>query len=206
MKSFTELEKNNGRFTYDQVSSQYGIPINRTKYLPGRIYSLTVKSPLADLREEYIPEVNNGKNYYDLNPIGLSFFTENFKEISIFLDFKVIPPTILSKILEAYYFFSVKNGLSSFYKNGNLIPLNERQLLDQRLYFITPSILSELCRASNFNYAINKYNNDQIIEARLIDWDNLGMLIQPKLSVKGLFPETINLVKVFEDFIDSSFK
>jgi hypothetical protein len=45
---------------------------------------------------------------------------------------------------------------------------------------------------------------DQVLEARLIDWDNFGMLVNPTLSVDGLYPDPINLAKVFEDFLTNT--
>lgn len=204
MKSFAELEKNNGRFSYEELASELGIAQTRGQYLPGRIYSLNIQSPAANLDEETVNLLTNGKGYYDLNPIGLSLFTDNFKEITVFLNFRVIPPNILSKILEGYYYFAGKNGLANLFKDGKLIDIKERSLMDQRFYFIPPSIIVQLLGLASLNYAINKYNNDQIISARLIDWDQLGMLVNPKVSARGIFPEPANIARVYEDFVQNS--
>lgn len=203
MKSFADLEKNNGRFSLTEVAMD-GIPQNRGQYLPGRIYSLQIQSPVANLNEDAVMELNNGRAYYDLNPIGLNLFTENFKEVSVFINFKVIPPNILSKLLEGYYYFASKNGMTNLYREGKLIDLKERSLLDQRFYMVPPSLLVQIMGLASLNYAINKYNNDQIIGARLIDWDKFGMLVNPKVSTIGLYPEPINIASVYEDFVQNS--
>jgi hypothetical protein len=82
--------------------------------------------------------------------------------------------------------------------------LDERQIIDQRFYMITPSLLSEIAGADNLYYAINKYSMDDIVSARLIDWDRFGMLINPRLSDRGLLPSPINLATVYEDFLTNS--
>lgn len=206
MKSFADLEKNNGRVSFDELFAdpKIGISQNRGQYLPGRIYSLQIRSPAANLNEEKVMELNNGRKYYDLNPVGLSLFTENFKEVSVFINFKVIPPNILAKLLEGYYYFASKNGMANLYREGKLIDIKERTLLDQRFYFTPASILVQLVGLASLNYAINKYNNDQIIEAKMIDWDKFGMLVNPKASISGLHPQPINIDSVYEDFIKNS--
>ena len=121
------------------------------------------------------------------------------------LNLKVIPPIAISKILEAYWKFSQLNGLNNlFNKNGNLLSINERRLIDQRFYLITPSILSSILGVNNLNYAINNYNMDLILEAKMIDWDQFGMMINPIATNKGLFPNPINLTKVYEDFLTNT--
>ena len=69
---------------------------------------------------------------------------------------------------------------------------------------ITPSLISELSGADNLYYAINKYSMDDISSARLIDWNQFGMLVNPRLSDRGLLPSPINLAKVYEDFLTNS--
>lgn len=203
MKSFADLEKNNGRFSFSEIAAN-GIPQTRGQYLPGRIYSLKIQSPVANLNEEAVMTLNNGRRYYDLNPVGLSLFTENFKEISVFINFKVIPSNILNKILEGYYYFASKNGMANLFREGKLIDIKERSLLDQRFYLVPPALLTQIMGLASLNYAINKYNNDQIIEARLIDWDQFGMLVNPRISTLGLYPEPINIASVYEDFVENS--
>jgi hypothetical protein len=116
-----------------------------------------------------------------------------------------MPPQASAKILEAYYQFSLQNGYSNlFSKEGELEPLAKRQLLDQKFYFITVSILSGLVGIDNLYQAVNKYNIDDIASAKLIDWDNFGQLINPRISGYGVFPEPVNMQKIFEDFLIKS--
>ena len=39
---------------------------------------------------------------------------------------------------------------------------------------------------------------DVVAEARLIDWDNFGMLVRPRFSQVGFFPEELNMQGIFE--------
>jgi hypothetical protein len=45
---------------------------------------------------------------------------------------------------------------------------------------------------------------DQVLEAKLIDWDRFGMLVNPTLTVDGLYPDPIDLTKVYEDFLTNT--
>ena len=45
---------------------------------------------------------------------------------------------------------------------------------------------------------------DDILSARLIDWDRFGMLVNPVLSERGLLPENVGLARVYEDFLTNS--
>ena len=204
MKKFEEINKNNGQYSFEQVSREFGILQNRNQIRPGRFYSLKTVSPVPNLTESVVQSLSFGKDYYDLSPVGLLLFHEKWSDVPIILNLRVIPPTVCAKLLEAYYYISSQNGLDTLFKEGKLISLEERQLIDKKFYLITTTILSQLIGLNNLNYAINKYNVDDIAEARLIDWDNFGMLVQPKQSVIGIFPDPLNLVRVFEKFISNS--
>jgi len=204
VKTFKDIKKNDGRLTFEQVAEK-GTNTNRSSLLPGRFYQFTIVPPAVDMNAEFISAYTRGKNYIDLNPIGLVFFHENWQEKIIMLDLRVVPPPILEKILHIYWNFSLKHGLSNLFDTtGKLRPLAERQVIDQKFYMITPSLLSELSGADNLYYAINKYSMDDISSARLIDWNRFGMLVNPRLSDRGLLPSPINLAKVYEDFLTNS--
>lgn len=205
MKRFDEITKNNGSRTLLEVAQEFGIPQNRAQFIPGRIYSLKIVSQVPEITPEIVPLLSEGKPYFDLNPVGLVLFHENWKETAIIVNLKVLPPAVNVKLLESYYRFASINGLTQvFDKEGNLLPLDSRRLLDLRFYMVPPTLLSTISGLSNINYAINKYNIDQIAESRIIDWDQFGMLVNPKLTTFGLFPDPINLEAVFEDFIQNS--
>jgi len=205
VKNFNEIIKNNGQLDLLQVAERYGISQNRTQFLPGRFYSLKVIAQETRITPETVPYLADGKHYYDLNPVGLVLFHENWKETAIIFNLRSVPPQICAKILEAYYEFAKINGLTQvFDQSGEITPLDQRRLLDLRFYMVPPKLLSSISGLSNINYSINKYNIDHIADAKLIDWDNFGMLVNPRLSIKGLFPAPINLEKVFEDFIQNS--
>ena len=198
MKTFDTLTKNDGQYTLPQVADSFGIVQTRAQFIPGRFYSLKVISTTPNLNENAIPLLNDGKPYLDLNPCGLALVHENWRERALLLNLRVIPSSILPKILEAYYRFALQNGLANLFADGKLIPLEERRLIDQRFYTVTPSQMG-----LNLNFAINKYNMDAVAEARLIDWDNFGMLIRPRFSQVGIFPEGLNMEGIFETILEN---
>jgi len=205
VKTFESLEKNNGQSSFEQVAENMGIPVNRSNLLPGRFYYFNILPPTVDVNEESIRLYTRGKRYLSTNPVGLVFFHENWKETTIMLDLRVIPQAIVEKMLNIYWKFSLQNGLSNLFdKEGELLPLEERQIIDQRFYMMTPSLMATLTGADNLYYAINKYSMDDIVSARLIDWNRFGMLVNPRLSERGLLPSPINLAAVYEDFLANS--
>jgi hypothetical protein len=202
--NFKDISKNNGSLPLNVVAQQFGILQNRGQVIPGRFYSLKTFVQTPDITAEFV-QLHNKRNYIDLNPVGLLLFHDNWKETALVLNLKVMPPRASAKILEAYWKFSNLNGLGNlFNKDGQLLPLEERRLIDNRFYLITPTALSTILGVNNLNYAINKYNMDQVLEARLIDWDNFGMLVNPALTIDGLYPDPINLAKVYEDFLTNT--
>lgn len=204
MKDFNSIPKNNSTLPLNVVARDLGIVQRRNEVIPGRFYSFRTQALVPNLNEEIVYEMT-GKNYLDLNPIGLLLFHDRWKETALVLNLKVMPPRASAKVLEAYWKFSQLNGLNNLFdKDGNLRPLEERRLIDQRFYLITPSALSTILGVNNLNYAINNYNMDQVLEARLIDWDNFGMLVNPTLTTDGMFPDPINLAKVYEDFLTNT--
>lgn len=207
MKRFEEIPKNGGALTLEQAVESVGIRVGIGELLPGRFYSLSILPPATNLTLETVQTLTKGKSYLDLNPTGLMFFHPSWIETRtvLLLNLKVIPPRISAKILEAYYAASSQAGMQALYDGeGTLRPLNERRTLDLPFYLITPSQLSQIIGADNLNYAINKYRIEEIADARLIDWDQFGMLVNPKISTRGIFPDPINMEKVFTDFIENS--
>lgn len=207
MQTFESLPKNNGQKSLYSVADTVGIVQNRSQFIPGRFYSLKISTSVPEITEDLVPLLNDKKRYLDLNPCGLCLYHENWQSSALVLDLKVIPNRISQKFLESFYEFSKINGLQDLFdKEGKLIPLEQRRLLDKRFYMIPPTILSQLVGAVNLNYAINKYSIDQIIEARLIDWDQYGMLVNPAVEYRGLYPQPANITRIYEDFIANSFE
>ena len=201
---FNKLIKNNGALPLNAVVEQYGITQNRAQVIPGRFYSFKIVADVPAITESYVYQ-KTGKSYLDLNPTGLLLFHDNWKEVALFLNIKIMPPDAQVKVMEAYWNFSKLNGLSNFFdKDGKLKDLTERQLIDQRFYLITPTALSTILGVNNLNYAINNYNMDKVADAKLIDWDNFGMLVNPQISTHGLYPNPINLGRVYEEFLTNT--
>lgn len=204
MKTFDKIEKNDGRYSLYDVSFQVGIRQEKPQVIPGRFYSFKTVSPVPVLTENSVPELTRGRRYYDLMPTGLLLYHDNWQQTLLMLNLKVMPAQIAAKLLEAYYALSSQNGLGDLFRDGKLLPIEQRRLLDKRFYLFPPSLLAQLIGASNLDYAINKYKIEDVVEARLIDFDQFGLLVRPKFSTLGLFPETLNMELVFEEFIEKS--
>ena len=204
MKEFNLIPKNDGALPLNRVAESVGISQTRGQVIPGRFYYFKTMLPVPSITEEFVNGYTK-KGYLDLNPVGLLLFHENWKETALVLNLKIMPPRANVKLLETFWNFAKLNGLANLFdKDGELLPLDQRRLIDQRFYLITPTALSTVLGVNNLNYAINKYNMDQVLEAKLIDWDNFGMLVNPSLTVDGLYPDPINLVKVYEDFLTNT--
>lgn len=209
MIKFEDLITNRSERSFTEISNLYGLSIPRNQIIPGYFYSFKI-IPDFNLNENLIPKyheewLNNpttfitDKQYYDLNPIGLLFFNDNFDKIAIILNLKILPPLYRIKLLATYYFLT-KKFIHSLYKDSKLIPYNERGNLNIPFYSITQSILKEVSEI-NFNYAINKYRMEIIQEVKLIDWDNFGELPLAKIDDSNiLFANTYNLLDIFNIF------
>lgn len=200
MKTFDEIEKNNGQLSLLQVAEEHGTPQPRNAILPGRFYALKIISPTPSLGESQVKIISEGKPYYDVMPVGLSLYYENWNStgVVLMLNLRVMPTSASSFLLESYYRkFASIFGLQNLFKEGELIPLEERNKpgANQAFYF-TPAFFNGL--GKDLNFVINKYKIDQIAEAKLIDWDKFGWMVKPKFSGTGLFPENLNIVEVFE--------
>lgn len=204
MKTFNQIEKNDGKYTLYDASSQFGIKQSRQQVVPGRFYSFKMISPVPVLNEEAVAGLTRGRRYYDMMPTGLLLYHDNWQQTMLMLNLKVIPAKIAAKLLEAYYELATRNDLPTLYEDGQLRPIEQRRLLDKRFYLFPPSLLAQAIGATNLDYAINKYSIEDVFEARLIDFDQFGLLVRPKFSTLGLFPETLNMELVFEEFIEKS--
>jgi len=221
LKRFEDIPKNYGKLSFSEVANEYGVDVNVGSFTPGRFYSLKIEPTSPDLNEGIVLELNNGRPYYDVNPTGLVLYHERWQETTLILNLRVIPPRIADGLLHGYYNFASKNGLENLYNNKiekptnenklkvarryqEIKPLNERLMINQRFYMVTASALADMLRIHTLDYAINKYNTDSIREAKLIDWDNFGMLVNPRISPKGFFPTPFNIMRVYEEFIEKS--
>jgi hypothetical protein len=201
---FNKLSKNNGRLPLVNAAEEVGLIQTRAQVIPGRFYKLTARVDVPQITSEWVYQ-KTGKNWIDLDPVGLLLFHDNWKEVALVLNLKVIPPQVQAKVLEAYWNFSKLNGLANLFNQDNqLRPLEERRLIDQRFYLITPTALSTILGVNNLNYAISTYRMDQVISARLIDWDNFGSLVNPAISDYGFYPKPANLAQIYENFLTNT--
>jgi hypothetical protein len=197
-------ETNNLKFDLVQVGEIKGTQITKNQYVPGRIYYLNVSVPKTDLNQEEVQFLSNGKDYYDIKPVGLCLYHENWKEFSIFINFKVIPPLILNNLINSYFNIIKQYGYPSLLdKENKLIDLEKRSNLDLPFYFITSKQLSDLV-GIKLSYSINKYKVENIITANLIDWDKIGFLINSRVTFDGILPFPPNIEKIYNTFVEET--
>ena len=91
MIDFKDIPKNNGTLPLNIVAKEHGILQNRGQVIPGRFYSFKTMVQVPAITEEFVYQ-HNKRNYLDLNPVGLLLFHENWKETSLILNLKVMPP------------------------------------------------------------------------------------------------------------------
>lgn len=219
MAKLSEIITNRAERTFSQSFVQFGSLISKAQIRPGYYYTFNVTIP--NLNENWIPDNKQiweenptyfitEKNYYDLTPTGLLLYHENWKEVALIVNLKVMPPILRSKVINAHHFLIEKyiERLEKRDEKGkiSLIPFNERESLNAPFYGVTPSLLRTVSNI-DVSYAINKYRISDITNARLLDWDKIGELPLAKVESTGLIfsPGTQNLAEVFEIFENNQY-
>jgi hypothetical protein len=207
--SFEDIITNKRERTYSQVFFEFGESIPPTNILPGHFYSL-VNTPQVNINESTIPtsfgewsktptQYVTEKQYFDVNPVGLALYHENWRQRTLIINLKIIPPVFRAKLLAAYYFISEK-FISNLYQNDKLIPFNERGTLNLPFYGISQAVLQQVS-GLNLNYAINKYRVEDLNTIRFLDWDKFGELPFANIEDRGLiFARGFDLSDIFEVF------
>jgi hypothetical protein len=205
-----EIATNRGDRNISQVFEEYGDPISRLNILPGHYYSFEIPIPnfnpnwvpnsIDEYRENpaaYITE----RQYYNLSPVGLSFYHERWKENCLLLDLKVIPPQYRSKIIITHLNLIEKNLQEIGMFDEEMVPFSERGKLNLALYNITPSIL-EQATGLKLKYAISGIKLDKVSKASLLDWNNIGELPLANIDDRGLAiaNRMMDITGLFEQF------
>lgn len=199
-----------------QSFEQYGVDSNRNELLPGHYYSLD--APIEGFDKKWIP--NNidefkenpeayitDKPFVDLNPIGLIFYHNHWKENALMLNLKIIPPQFRAALVMTHINI-IKDSLDRIGaleedENGNskLISLNERKMLNLPMYRITPSILEQVS-GIKIGYAMSGYSLDRVTRAKLLDWDKIGELPLANIETRGLqfAPSIFEISDIFNKF------
>jgi hypothetical protein len=194
----------------------YGIDTNRNELLPGHYYSLD--APIENFNNRWIPDnidefkespddFITDKQFVDLNPIGLIFHHDHWKENALMLNLKVIPPQFRAALIMTHINI-IKDSLDRIGaleedENGNskLISLNERKKLNLPMYRITPSILEQVS-GIKIGYAMSGYSLDRVTKAKLLDWDKIGELPLANIETRGLqfAPSIFEVSDIFNKF------
>jgi hypothetical protein len=212
MINLEEIVTNKGVRNISQVFREYGESVSRASILPGHYYSFDLPIPSfnTDWGPNSIDEYRKNpdmyitdRQYYNLNPTGLTFFHEKWKENALVLDIKIIPPAFRSKIIMTHLNLIEKNldAIGALAENEYTVPFNERGRMNLALYGITPTIL-EQATGLNLKYAISAVKLDRVSRAVLLDWTNIGELPLAGIDDTGLAiaKSMLDITGLFEQF------
>lgn len=209
MAKFEDIITNRKERNFTQLAYTKAERVNQTQIRPGHFYSFKIV-PSFNLNESMIPRTYDDwfenpqqyiteKQYYDLNPTGLFLYHDNWRELALVLNLKVIPPIQRAKLLAGYYFVAEKY-ISRLYKEDKLIPFKDRESLNLPLYAITPSVLQQIT-GLDLNYSINKYKVEELREIRFLDWNLFGELPYANIDESGImYASNYTLADIFELF------
>jgi hypothetical protein len=191
-----DISTNKAERNYKQSFDLYGKSISRANLLPGHYYSFNLNIPnfnqgwIPSSREEWLNSPDSyitDKEYYDLNPVGPIFYHNNWKNVAIILNFKVIHPKYRPAIMNAHLNLIEQslNSLNVFDQSSDIIGFEERAKLNLPMYRVTPDMLQELT-GFKLNWAMSGYKLDKISSVKLMDWDKIGELPFSNIDSTGL--------------------
>lgn len=212
MIKLEDIVTNNRERNFSQSIEEYGVMVGRNDILPGHYYSFDV--PIPNFNENWIPRSKDeweenpsayitNRNYYDMNPVGLVFFHDNWKNVALMLNLKVIDPRRRSNIIMTHLNM-IEDNLDRLYvfdKDEETIPFKDRRGMNLPLFRIAPSHL-ETRTGMKLGYAISGYKLDKISRARLLDWDHIGELPMANIDQRGLAmsPGAYDITSLFTAF------
>lgn len=212
MIKLEDIVTNKAERNYSQSFNEFGQDISRNDILPGHYYYLEV--PIPNFNPNWIPASEDdwkenpeayitNREYYDMSPVGPVFYHDNWKNVALVLNLKVIPPKYRPIILQAHLTLIEKSleRINWFDKNIPTIELKARRALNLPLYRVTPKMLQDLT-GLKLGWAISGYNLDKVSRAKIMDWDNIGEIPYANIEVKGLAlsPSMIDHSRLFDKF------
>lgn len=207
-----DIVTNNRERNFSQSIEKYGVMVGRNDILPGHYYSFEV--PIPNFNENWIPRSKDewtenpsayitDRNYYDMNPVGPIFFHDNWMNVALILNLKVIDPRRRVNIIMTHLNMIEEdlNRLHVFDKDSDIIPFKDRKGMNIPLFKITPSHL-EIRTGMKLGYAISGYKLNNISRANLLDWDKIGELPMANIDQRGLAmsPGTLDITSLFTSF------
>ena len=212
MIRLNDIVTNPGARTLSQSFDEYGESISRSDVIPGHYYSFSI--PIPNFNENWIPNSISeyaenpsayitSRQYYNLNPIGLSFYHEKWKDTCLILDLKVVPPVYRSKIVMTHLNLVEKSltDIGAFEDPLNMVPFKDRGQLNTSLFRITPSIL-EQATGLKLKHAITGVKLSRVSKALILDWNNVGEIPTAGIDTRGISiaKGLYDISRVFQQF------
>lgn len=211
-----DISTNRFERNFNQIIEESGIRIPRNEIFPGNYYSFEIESTnfnpdrIPNTKEEYDYMVEKGyptvnRQYVDLNPFGPVFYHENWNNVVLQLNLKVLPPKLRSAVVMSHVNITESDldRINAFNDDETMKPY-EMFKEGLRICAVKPSILESLLGEIKLGYAINAYKKERINNPRLLEWDKIGEIPQASIDSRGVFVSRnlINIGGLFEQFLD----
>jgi hypothetical protein len=212
MKKLEDIVTNNRERNFSQSFAEYGVDTTRNDVMPGHYYALQI--PYTNLNSSHIPNSEEefkenpnmyvtNRNHFDMNPIGLVFAHEKYKETALILNLKVIPPSYRAAIIMTHINIIEENldRLGLWDDDADLASIRDRKMMNLPMFGITPKIIEQRT-GFKIGYAISGYKLNKITSAKLLDWDNIGELPMASIDTAGLIMTSgaFDITTVFNTF------
>ena len=204
---------NRGERNFSQIIDELGSLISRDQIFPGSYYSFDI--PIPNFNSSWVPNSDEeysknpdafitNKQYYDLNPFGPVFAHENWKNVVLHLNLKVLPPEIRAKVVMAHINL-IKDDLEKidfFSKEPKkMTPIEMIKMGGLKMFLIKPSNL-ESVTGVKLGYAINAYRIEKINKPKILEWYKIGEIPAARIDTRGLAiaSQLVNVAGLFEQF------
>ena len=204
---------NRGERNFSQIIDESGSLISRDQIFPGSYYSFDI--PIPNFNSSWVPNSDEeysknpdafitNKQYYDLNPFGPVFAHENWKNVVLHLNLKVLPPEIRAKVVMAHINL-IKDDLEKidfFSKEPKkMTPIEMIKMGGLKMFLIKPSNL-ESVTGVKLGYAINAYRIEKINKPKILEWYKIGEIPAARIDTRGLAiaSQLVNVAGLFEQF------
>lgn len=212
MIKIEDISTNKGERNYTQSFNEYGIDVSRSDILPGHYYSLDIMIP--NFNRNWIPANEDAwkespesyitnREYYDMSPVGPIFYHDNWKNVALILNLKVVHPKFRPMIMQSHLSL-IEESLNKINWNDSespIVDLYERRKMNLPLYRVTPSMIQDLT-GLKLGWAVSGYNLNKITRAKVMDWNNIGELPYSNIDTRGLMtsPSLIDHSLLFDKF------
>lgn len=206
------ISTNNGDRDFSQILQENGSQVPSNQIFPGSYYSFEL--PIPNFNPRWVPNSEEdysknpdayitSKQYYDLNPFGPVFIHENWKNVALQLNLKVLPPVIRAKVVMAHINI-IKEDLEKigcFTKEPEKISPGEMVKMGLKMFMVKPSNLEALTGVK-LGYAINAYKIEKINKPKILEWYKIGEVPTARIDTRGLViaSDLVNVAGLFEQF------